>query len=262
MTETGTGQKKILTDATIQHGHSGGPLVTADGIVVGVNVSKVFSTNYDTLEQEYSYFAVNVNDLVPMLKEHDVPFELVSYPYPSDDPTPTPIPITPDDLDPNILTIVLIIAAVLLVVVGIVVIVVVMKNKKPAAPAPQPAPQPAPAPQPIPQTPTHRGVVRSLSQQHMGVAVQLTPGQEIIIGRNASVCRMVFQDNTPGVSSKHCSLTYDANTNQFILIDLQSTYGTYLANGQRLTPGVGQYIRAGECFYLGDKANMLRVEVE
>ena len=260
LTESGSGQKQILTNATIQHGHSGGPMVTSEGYVVGINVSKVMSTDYDTLEQEYGYFAVNVNDLIPMLKEHNVSFKLVDLYASTPDPVgPTPTPIPEPEPD-NTLLLVVIIVAVLLVAVLVVVIVLVSKNKKPApAPAPMPAPAPAPAPAP---TPMRRGVLRSMSQQHMGMAIPLTPGQEIYIGRSTSVCRMVFQDNTPGVSSKHCSLTYDANTNQFVLIDLQSTYGTYLANGQRLTPGVGQYVKAGECFYLGEKANMLRVEVE
>ena len=73
---------------------------------------------------------------------------------------------------------------------------------------------------------------------------------------------MVFGEKTPGVSSRHCSLAYDNASGDFILTDLNSTYGTFLANGQKLMPQTPYHLRVGEQFYLGGDANSLRVEIQ
>lgn len=290
VTVTGTGCRLIQTDADIQQGDSGGPMVNADGYVVGINVSYV--TGMDTGERVH--YAVNVADLIPMLNQNGVAYEMGGETPSNDDDAAnddstansdstangdnttnggvvsnegnatnsdsintgmtnnTQMTVKEEENDNTLL--IAIVAVALIVVVGVVVVVIVLKkNKKPSTPEIN-IPPTAPV--------TRKAVIRSMSSQHNGMTIPLTSGQEILIGRNAGMCRMVFQDNTPGVSSRHCSLVWDSNANSFVLTDLQSTYGTYLANGQPLSPGVPQYLHAGDCFYLGDKANMLRVEVE
>ncbi|MCM1160530.1 MAG: FHA domain-containing protein [Roseburia sp.] len=103
-------------------------------------------------------------------------------------------------------------------------------------------------------------MVRSLSAQHNGAVYQLNDRQ-ILIGRDVANCTVVFQKGTPGVSSKHCSLSYDKSTGEFILTDLKSTYGTFLMNGQKLTAGMSCRLKPGDQFYMGSNANLLRVEV-
>ncbi len=46
------------------------------------------------------------------------------------------------------------------------------------------------------------------------------------------------------------------------MTDLSSTYGTYLQNGQKLMPNTPYHIHSGDQFYLGERANMLQVNVE
>ena len=67
--------------------------------------------------------------------------------------------------------------------------------------------------------------------------------------------------STPGVSAWHCSVVWDGRTGEFLLTDLKSTYGTFLATGQKLTPGVACRLKAGDTFYLGEQSNALRVEL-
>lgn len=273
VTVTGTGVRLIQTDADIQHGDSGGPMVNTDGYVVGINVSYV--TGMDTGERVH--YAVNVADLIPILNQNGVAYDMAGDVAPSGSDTDTAnngdiaanenvvnngnntqIVDTGTQEKNNNILIIAVVAVALIVVVGAVVVVLILKKKKA-----EPTSVVTPVVE-VPKTamPTRKAILRSMSAQHNGMTIPLTSGQEICIGRNVNVCRMVFRDDTPGVSSRHCSLVWDTNTNGFILTDLQSTYGTYLANGQRLSPGVGQHLRSGECFYLGDNANMLRVEVE
>ena len=59
----------------------------------------------------------------------------------------------------------------------------------------------------------------------------------------------------------HCSVEWKAEMNEFLVTDLKSSYGTYLMSGQRLQPNVPHRLKAGDSFYVGDKANVIRVEV-
>ena len=121
----------------------------------------------------------------------------------------------------------------------------------------QPQAKPMPTPQPVqPQAPAKRPVVRSM----LGMQANLSAGQ-ILIGRSQD-CAIVFQEGTPGISGRHCSFSFEPATGEFILTDMRSTYGTYLQNGQKLTPGVPVRLHAGDSFYLGERTNMLRVELE
>lgn len=113
----------------------------------------------------------------------------------------------------------------------------------------------------VPQPSVKHPVIRSLSAQHRGMRVEIN-NQPILIGRSKSDCSIVFAENTPGVSGRHCSVAWDAASSNFVLTDLGSTYGTYLQGGQKLNPGVPYNLKAGESFYLGEINNMLSVNLE
>ncbi len=184
-------------------------------------------------------YAVNVNGLIPMLDRNGVP-------HPD---KPSEFPVMPVAIGS---------AAVLLIAVAV---VMVSKGRKKAV-NPQPEPQPAPRPQPIPQPqPVPRApVLCSMAAQHGGTVIPLT-GQSILIGRDISSCRLTFKDGTPGVSSRHCTVSWDQMSSSFVLTDMKSTYGTFLHNGQKLAPGVPCQLKPGDSFYLGEPANALRVEL-
>lgn len=102
--------------------------------------------------------------------------------------------------------------------------------------------------------------VRSLSQYHRGKIYPVTE-KPLIIGRNESLCDLLYDNGVPGVSKVHCSVSYDGEENEFILTDLGSTYGTYLKDGRKIPQNTPIRLKPFNCFYVGDKSNVCRVEV-
>ena len=104
-------------------------------------------------------------------------------------------------------------------------------------------------------------VLSAQTPQHnnMPFAVHEAP---IYIGRDPSCCKIVFKEGTVGISGRHCCLRFDSGNQTFELTDLGSTYGTYLANGEKIDPNKPYLLSSGDSFYIGDRSNMFRVELK
>lgn len=77
--------------------------------------------------------------------------------------------------------------------------------------------------------------------------------QELIIGRDANACQLVYPATARGISGIHCKIQ---NTVQGVfLTDVGSTNGTFLADGTRLLPDRPQMMPDGQGFYLGSREN-------
>lgn len=87
-----------------------------------------------------------------------------------------------------------------------------------------------------------------VSGMYEGAFIPLT--RAIIIGRSHS-CNLVFQDDAPRISRRHCSVTYSMNDDTFVLTDMESTYGTYLADGTMIPTGKSVLLKEGEEFLVG-----------
>lgn len=122
-----------------------------------------------------------------------------------------------------------------------------------ASPNYEAAPQPTAAKSRIP-------ILYAQSVQH-GNTPYAVHGSPIMIGRDKATCKVIFNEGTEGVSGRHCAVSYDAEMKQFVLVDLRSTYGTFLANGEKLTPNKQYYLKPGDGFFVGDSANMFKVEM-
>lgn len=92
-----------------------------------------------------------------------------------------------------------------------------------------------------------------------GQSFEIT-GHTMTIGRDQHTCTFVFPEDTPGISSNHCSVYFDSRTKSFVLTDNGSTYGTYLSDGRKLTKGVPETIIPGSTFSLADKTNVFKVD--
>lgn len=268
LTTSGTGQMRLQIDCVIRHGNSGGPLVNEDGQVLGIAVSSVSDE-----EDSSMYYGVNIDEVIPYLKQYDVPYvlqeagatqsssetSLAEGTAPAGDTIVVPESTEEDPKESSggvPVAVWVVIGVAVAAVAGVVIFLLLQKGKKtPAQVQPvQPAPAPAPAPQKVP-------VLRSLAQQHNGVRIPIQ-GRQILIGTSQGDCQVVFRSGTPGVSRRHCSISWDAATGDFILTDLGSSFGTFLENRQKLAQGVPTRLRPGDRFYLGSPENLLSTGLE
>lgn len=234
---SGTGVRRIQTDAVIQHGNSGGPMVNSKGSVIGINTMGITSA-----DGESNNYAVSIEEAIPMLRMHSIPYAVEKE----------------GDLLHKPLFWIAIGAAVVLIV-ALIACVSRKKGRKidAVAEAGEPVQQPLQA-EAVPVT--RSAMVRSLSPQHSGGSYPVGTAA-ILVGRDRANCTIVYSEGTPGVSGRHCSIGWNAASEEFLITDLRSTYGTFLANGQKLQPNVPYRCRAGETIYVGEPSNALRMEL-
>lgn len=84
-------------------------------------------------------------------------------------------------------------------------------------------------------------------------------GEDLLIGRDASTCQVVFPMEIGEVSRRHCTLRFDEETRTFVLEDLGSSNGTFLDGGERLQPGKRYTLRSGDRFALSGEKHRFEV---
>ena len=97
--------------------------------------------------------------------------------------------------------------------------------------------------------------------QYAGKSFSLDAGPSVL-GRDQRAANLVFAPGAQSISKRHCMVTWDAARRTFVVQDLGSTNGTFLATGERLKPGQSRDLPAGGRFFIGDLRNQFEVRME
>lgn len=250
------GARVFQIDAEINGGNSGGPLVNSKGQVIGIN-SYHYSNGSTRL-----YYAVCMDEVLDLVPNNEIGYVL-STDAPAVEPGTSDTSNTTSDtsttnsseFDP---TLIIIIAAVVVVAVVCVVIFMNMKGKNKSQAAPvqqQPAPASAPVSAPI-SSPASNPIL--ICEKGLLANRTFPIGSGVIIGRNTQKCNVCFPVDAKGVSGVHCEIRRGANG--FEIIDLGSSYGTTLGNGQKLMANVPVAIPSGTYFMVGGSEQLFQIK--
>ncbi len=192
---------QINTNANMDHGVSGGPLVNADGYVVGVCV---------TGNTESQNHAVAMDEVLSVLGG----INGAKY--------------TVGPLKKGLSTTMIIIIAVAVVAIAVLLGLILANNSKKNA--------------------------RSLELKGSmgGKVVPLKKGTPVVVGRDPKRCQIVYPKDAAGVSSVHCTITFDGN--QVTVADNGSSYGTFVG-GQKVEPGKPMVMHRGQEVTFGSDKN-------
>lgn len=195
---------QITTTAEMSAGMSGGPLVTAEGYVVGVCVS-------GSVNSENVNYAVAADELIMLLGGI------------------TELHWQKGPIQKGLSTTAVIIIAAGIVLAGILLSVIIAGSKK----------------KKNARTLVLGGVLA-------GKSVPLKKGVPVVIGRDPNRCQVIYPKDTAGVSSVHCTITFDGN--QVTVADNGSSYGT-LVGGTKVEPGRPMVMHRGQEVTFGSGKN-------
>lgn len=97
--------------------------------------------------------------------------------------------------------------------------------------------------------------VRCLNGPMQGQTFPVSAGG-LQFGRE-NTCAVRFPEGTPGISRRHCCLRWEQGVP--VLVDLGSSYGTFLGGGKRLPRDCPEAVAAGTRFYLGNTGNLFQI---
>ena len=127
----------------------------------------------------------------------------------------------------------------------------ISEPSKPVSPISEPL-------KPVPPKPKAHPEMECLAGEFQGMSIPITADEQILIGRDPAVANIILKN--PHISRKHCYVRYFEQGRVFYVTDL-SSYGTFLANGQRLEKGKSMELKPGAVICLGDKEERFELRV-
>ncbi len=90
-------------------------------------------------------------------------------------------------------------------------------------------------------------------------SIRSVTGESCIWKKSGNI-RGLFSSGNKGISLNHCEVKWKEGFP--VLIDRNSTYGTYFGNGQKLEPNVPYKLRDHVKFYLGSSENEFTIHIK
>jgi serine protease Do len=106
-----------------------------------------------------------------------------------------------------------------------------------------------------------RPALHGVEGLYAGKSFSLEAGPSVL-GRDQRAANLVFASDAQTISKRHCMVSWDSARGTFVLQDLGSTNGTFLATGERLPAGQSRDLPAGGRFFIGDLRNQFEVRME
>lgn len=224
----------FTTDAAVNRGNSGGPMINERGQVVAV-ISEIAGDYFSISNQVVSMgaslgMAIQSDELVERLRQLGVDFTYIEH-------------------RPGVKRIVVVslsvLAAVALIGCAVIGLLLARRTWSKRSPVDQ-------------AQNTVEGVLRGISGEYRGSCLPI--GSGIRIGRDPNLCNLILNKNTSRISRCHAEIRFNPNTAAFVLADSQSRGGTFLSNGRQVPFGKPALLHDGDGFYLVDRDCEFRVE--
>lgn len=227
----------LQTEAALNPGNSGGPLLDEFGRVIGINMAK-------STRSEGIGFAIEVDELLPELDRLHIPYQVDKSP---------PNFITRLWLsNPFIFAIVVIV-----LLLGLFLSRLLYRQKDTLIADLKNYTQRRVKKNPPPLVSNKRAMLYCLSGCYAGNSLELNE-QTLSIGRDPELCQLVMPLTLGEIGRRHCSVWFDQNEGCFWLEDHWSTNGTFV-NNQRIPSGQPQRLNKGSHFYLDSPKNEFKV---
>lgn len=220
-----------MLDLTITHGNSGGPLVNSQGEVVGINTFGLNDDNY----------AIAIDELLKVIDTDRIPVTLHG----------------------SVNLFLIVGAALLIVIIALVIVLIVRKKNNngddnyAGTNYTKPLDNGANRTMPKQAPSAGKAGARVIAIGGTLNGKRYSVNGTVKVGRDSSKCAIAFPVNTQGVSGIHCEVAFDGAV--CYVKDLNSSYGTFTADGKKLTPNVPQILQSGDKFYLASPENTFEV---